>query len=82
LVNTDTKDKDMEATAEKKFLTPAEYALRTGVSGRSVRRWCEDGLIRGTIRTPGGHYRIPAAAVDHLTHDPNLIEESTPEEAA
>jgi excisionase family DNA binding protein len=35
----------------------SELATHLGVSARTVRRWCKDGLIQA-IKTPGGHWRI------------------------
>lgn len=39
-------------------LTPKQLAQATGVSESSIKRWCDSGDI-ATIRTPGGHRRIP-----------------------
>lgn len=39
-------------------LTPRQLAQATGVSESSIKRWCDAGEI-ATIRTPGGHRRIP-----------------------
>jgi excisionase family DNA binding protein len=39
-------------------LTPKQLAQATGVSESSIKRWCDSGEI-ATIRTPGGHRRIP-----------------------
>lgn len=42
----------------KPILTPRELAEAIGVSESSIKRWTDDGAIRGT-RTAGGHRRIP-----------------------
>jgi excisionase family DNA binding protein len=39
-------------------LTPRQLAFATGVSESSIKRWCDSGEIE-TVRTPGGHRRIP-----------------------
>lgn len=39
-------------------LTPRQLARATGVSESSIKRWCDSGEI-ATVRTPGGHRRIP-----------------------
>ncbi len=39
-------------------LTPRQLAQATGVSESSIKRWCDAGVI-ATVRTAGGHRRIP-----------------------
>jgi excisionase family DNA binding protein len=47
-------------------LTPKQLAQATGVSESSIKRWCDLGEI-ATIRTPGGHRRIPlSGAIEFL----------------
>jgi excisionase family DNA binding protein len=46
---------------KKDFLTRREVSRLFGVSVSTVTRWARLGLIEA-IRTPGGHYRFPAAA--------------------
>lgn len=46
----------------RKLLTPHRVALAIGVSESSLKRWCDRGLIP-TVRTPGGHRRIPIHGV-------------------
>jgi excisionase family DNA binding protein len=43
-----------------------DLATRLGVSVPTVRRWARAGQIPGAYRTPGGHLRIPRAAVAAL----------------
>lgn len=59
-VGDDVKNSSDEA--KYKYLTPAAFAAQYGVSARTVRTWCDRGLV-AHIRTPTG--RI-------------LIDESTP----
>jgi MerR family transcriptional regulator, light-induced transcriptional regulator len=43
-------------------LTPKQVARAVGVSEASLKRWCDKGLIP-TVRTAGGHRRLPLADV-------------------
>lgn len=42
------------------FLARREVSRLFGVSASTVTRWARLGLLKA-IRTPGGHYRFPAA---------------------
>ena len=42
------------------FLTRSEVSRLFGVSASTVTRWARLGLLK-SVRTPGGHYRFPAA---------------------
>lgn len=60
-------------------LTPRQLALATGVSESSIKRWCDAGEI-ATIRTPGGHRRIPLSGAmqflrkaEHELKQPELL---------
>lgn len=44
------------------LLTPREFAARMGISYPTVKQWLYRGKLRA-IKTPGGHYRIPAEEV-------------------
>ena len=50
----------IETPAPGRFLSRKEVARLFGVSLSTVTRWARTGLIR-SVRTPGGHYRYPAA---------------------
>jgi len=52
------------------LLTPREAALRLGISYPTIKQWLYRGKIK-SIKTPGGHYRIPEAALDGLLHEAN-----------
>jgi excisionase family DNA binding protein len=41
----------------KELLSPKQVAASIGVSESSLKRWCDQGVLR-TERTPGGHRRI------------------------
>jgi excisionase family DNA binding protein len=57
------------ARAKGGFLTRREVSRLFGVSVSTVTRWARLGLIEA-IRTPGGHYRFPAAATRHAAGRP------------
>jgi molybdopterin-binding protein len=44
------------------LLTPREAAAQIGVSYPTIKQWILAGKLR-TIKTPGGHHRIPQAAL-------------------
>lgn len=46
----------------KSDLSPKQVARAIGVSESSLKRWCDRGLLP-TVRTPGGHRRLPLAGV-------------------
>ncbi len=50
------------------LLTPREAALRLGISYPTIKQWLYRGKIK-SIKTPGGHYRIPEAALDGFLHE-------------
>jgi molybdopterin-binding protein len=49
------------------LLTPRETALRLGISYPTVKQWLYQGKLK-SVKTPGGHYRIPEAELDGLLH--------------
>jgi excisionase family DNA binding protein len=55
--------------AKQDFLTRREVSRLFGVSVSTVTRWARLGLIEA-IRTPGGHYRFPAAATRRAAGEP------------
>src|SRR6185312_2411317 len=55
------------------LLTPREAALRLRISFPTIKQWIYKKKIR-SVRTPGGHHRIPRTEVDRLlfrTRGPN-----------
>lgn len=53
------------------LITPRQAAAATGTSESSVRRWCDQGRLPFE-RTPGGHRRIPLAALVEFARDNGL----------
>lgn len=47
------------------LLTPREAAAAVGVSYATIKQWILHGKL-GTVRTPGGHHRIPQSALKPL----------------
>ncbi|MCG8586872.1 MAG: helix-turn-helix domain-containing protein, partial [Pirellulales bacterium] len=63
----------------KDLITPKQVARAIGVSESSLKRWCDRGLIP-TVRTAGGHRRLPISGVlgylretDHVLVRPELL---------
>lgn len=46
----------------KDLVSPKQVARAIGVSESSLKRWCDRGLIE-TVRTAGGHRRLPISSV-------------------
>lgn len=46
-------------TTARDVWTPTQIAAQLGCTSRSVRSWCEQGLLAAST-TPGGHYRVAA----------------------
>jgi len=47
------------------LLTPRQAAARIGISYPALKHWILAGRIR-TVKTPGGHHRVPAEALDEF----------------
>lgn len=47
------------------FLTPRQAAEKLGISYPAMKHWILAGRIR-TVKTPGGHHRIPIGALDEF----------------
>jgi len=47
------------------MLTPREVALRLGVSYPTVKQWIFKKRLK-TVKTKGGHHRIPVSEIDQL----------------
>ena len=58
-------------------LTPAQAAKFLGVSYQSVKQWIYKGKIR-SVRTPGGHHRIPRGEVERLAQAPIRAKSAAP----
>src|SRR6202021_2228684 len=49
------------------LLSPREAAQRLGISYPTIKQWLYRGKLK-SIKTPGGHYRIPESELDSLLH--------------
>lgn len=47
------------------LLTPRQAATKLGISYPALKHWILAGRIR-TVKTPGGHHRIPLQALDEF----------------
>jgi molybdopterin-binding protein len=48
-----------------KLYTPRDAAQVLGISYSSLKQWIYHGKLK-TVRTPGGHHRIPEAEIDRF----------------
>src|SRR5579864_8271177 len=55
------------ASAREELLRPREAALELRVSFPALKQWIYHGKIR-SVRTPGGHHRIPQSEVDRYLY--------------
>jgi molybdopterin-binding protein len=53
--------------AEPELLKPSDAARILGISYPTVKQWIYHGKLR-TVRTPGGHHRVPRAELDKYLH--------------
>jgi excisionase family DNA binding protein len=69
----------MDKPIEKSdFLTTREAARRLGVALSTVQGWVEAGALKAW-KTPGGHRRIPASAIDSMrTEQLDILEKGHP----
>lgn len=49
------------------LITPRQAALRLGISYPTIKQWIYHSKLK-TVKTPGGHYRIPEAELDRFLH--------------
>jgi len=52
-------------TTSSNLLTPRQAAARIGISYPALKHWILAGRIR-TVKTPGGHHRVPVEALDEF----------------
>lgn len=52
------------------MLTPRQAAEKLGISYAALKHWILAGRIR-TVKTPGGHHRIPIEALQALLQTPS-----------
>ncbi len=56
-----------EAQSDDAFLRPREAALQLRISFPTIKQWIYSRKIR-SVKTPGGHHRIPQSEVDRLLY--------------
>ena len=61
------------------LLTPREAAAAIGVSYPTIKQWILAGKLK-TIKTPGGHHRIPQAALNRYLPAPSKPASATSRE--
>lgn len=61
------------AEESPRLLSRGTVARLFGVSASTVTRWAQRGLLPA-VRTPGGHYRFPAAEVRRVAERGGLTE--------
>lgn len=59
--------KTPKAQQTEEMLSPREAALELRVSFPTIKQWIYAGKLR-SVRTPGGHHRIPRKEVDRLLY--------------
>ena len=59
--------KHKAAQKTEEMLSPREAALELRVSFPTIKQWIYAGKLR-SVRTPGGHHRIPQKEVDRLLY--------------
>ena len=52
------------------LLSPKQVAHAIGASESSLKRWCDQGLLT-TVKTAGGHRRIPVQEVLRFVREQN-----------
>jgi molybdopterin-binding protein len=57
----------MRFATRLKLLTPRDAAKMLGISYPTLKRWIYDRKLR-TVKTAGGHHRIPESEVDRYLH--------------
>lgn len=60
-----TRFRPMDTCVQRSPVTVSALARSLGVAPRTVREWCERGLLVAT-RTVGGHWRIPRDEADRV----------------
>lgn len=52
-------------TGNRQALTPREASKLLGISYPCIKKWILNGTLK-TIRTPGGHHRLPVSEINRL----------------
>jgi molybdopterin-binding protein len=65
-------------TGNKHVLTPREVSKILGMSYPSVKKWILNGTLK-TIKTPGGHHRVPLSHLNRFLAPDDAKSASVPE---
>lgn len=57
--------KKLLKTNRASLLTPRDAAVQLGISFPTIKQWIYKKKLK-SVRTPGGHHRVPQSEVDHL----------------
>jgi molybdopterin-binding protein len=63
--------------APSTLLTPRQAAARLGISYPALKHWILAGRIK-TVKTPGGHHRVPIEALEEFMPSGSGTQASTP----
>lgn len=61
----------MPTSSPQRVYRPREVAQVLGISYPTVKQWIYRGKLK-TVRTPGGHHRIPQPEIDRFLHRAGL----------
>lgn len=58
--------------ASEDWLSPREAGqlVPGGVTGVTIRKWCQAGNIPGAVQLPSGRWVIPRSAIEHAMYIP------------
>lgn len=59
------QNKSPRSQPQEELLRPREAALQLRISFPTIKQWIYAGKI-GSVKTPGGHHRVPQSEVDRL----------------
>ncbi len=59
------------------LLTPRQAAAKIGISYPALKHWILAGRIR-TVKTPGGHHRVPLEALDEFLPNSTSTSQAQP----
>lgn len=76
----DVTPRSRGSTAGPELLSTGEAAKELGVSGKTVLRWINDGLLPARRTRAGGQYRVERATLERFKSEQQEIRPKTKEE--